>query len=396
MIVIGQPGSRSTATTNSANSPMNWLHACVFLAIILSGPVRAEVPFGWIGNGHTNAYALQAWTFELSGSLAAVNETIDVFNFRERLLTGNQRLVGNTGDLKGSSGELRLGVWPSLELFYRESEQELTVNLGEISSADIENLDGVLFSQRQAYGAKWVFYDAVNQDLAYPWTSVALEFTRTRNRSRDFGGDLAGISTSPTSGVFFDPPSRFALDRLQDDGWQARLLVSQALGASSTATLWAGVGKATASSGTRWDVDIAVLRDAFFQTFDSEETQFRVGASVNWQYFPRMPVQVGYEFIEIAERSQLIQRGSSSFSRYLPGFLRGDNLADGVTRNHALYGSINWWLNPNIYISGVGKLLSNQFTGVIPHYNNPLSGSFADVPYGYVEVKLGFRFAGIE
>jgi hypothetical protein len=37
------------------------------------------------------------------------------------------------------------------------------------------------------------------------------------------------------------------------------------------------------------------------------------------------------------------------------------------------------------------KLFSNQFLGLIPHYSNPLSGSFSDQPYGYAGVHLGFR-----
>ena len=372
---------------------MRSLFLCFAAAAALSPkPALADQPFGWVGIGQPSAYALQAGEFELSGSLARVNDTVDVLNFRDELLAGNARLVGNTGDLKGSGGELRLGVWRSLELFYRQNTQALTVNIGPISNTEVDNLDSELRTDSEAYGAKWVFFEALNQDRSQAWTSAALELSRTKNVSDDFGGDLAGIRFSATGGVSFDPPGRFGLDRLRDEGWQARVLFSTALSASTGATLWAGYGEAKASSGTSWDVDVSFLRNAFLQTFDSHEAQYTLGASLNWQYLPRFPVQIGYEYIRIADRELAIVRGDGRFSESIPSFLRGDQLATSETRNHTLYGSVSWWATPRIYLGVRGKLFSSQFTGVIPHYNNPLSSGFNDIAYGYVALKLGIKF----
>ena len=179
------------------------------------------------------------------------------------------------------------------------------------------------------------------------------------------------------------------MDRLRDKGWQARVLLSRPFGEFATASLWAGYGEADSSSGTSSEIDLSFLRNAFLQTFDVRETQYRLGASLNWQRFPRLPVQIGYEYIDIADREQDIVSGNSTL---IPSFLRGDNLADSSSSNHTLYGSVNWWITPQLYIGATGNLFSSQFTGVIPHYNNPLSSSFAD-SYGYVELKLGFKFS---
>lgn len=363
------------------------------VALASPAPIRADVPFGWIGNHHVDAYSLGVGEFGLSGNFGAVNDTLDVLNLRDKLLAGSERLVGNSGDLSSRGGELRVGIWESLEFFYRESTQDLTLNLGTITSAEVENLDNQLHTRTQAAGAKWVFFDARNQDRSYPWASAALELTYNRNHSDDFGGYLAGLRTSATGGVIFDPPGRFALDRLQDEGWQARILLSNALGNSTTATIWAGYGEASASSGTSWDIDISFLRDAFQQTFDTEETQYSLGFSVNWQYFPRLPVQIGYEYIGITDRQLDIVRADNRFSNYLPSFLRGDQLSSSETRNHTLYGTVSWWVTPTIFVGAGGKLFSSQFTGIIPHFTNPLSGGFSDIAYGYLEFNMGMRFA---
>jgi len=372
---------------------MRLLTSLCVLASVPASPAQAEQPFGWTGIGHPSAYALAPGEFELSGNLLRVDDTIDFLNLRNDLLAGNQRLVGNSGDLDGRGGELRLGVWDSLEMFYRQTGQDLALNIGPVSSADIDNLDTQLRTEREAYGVKWVFFESLNQDLSQPWTSAALELTSSQNRSDDFGGDLAGFRFSATGGVTFDPPGRFGLDRLRDEGWGARLLFSSALNASTTTTAWAGYGQTEASSGTSWDIDVGFFRDAFLQTFDIEESQYRLGASVNWQYFPRLPVQVGYEYIAITDRKQTIKRGEGSLSRLIPSFLNGGGLAESETRNHTVYGSVNWWVTPQIYLGAGGKLFSSQFTGIIPHYNNPLSSSFSDITYGYVELKLGVKFS---
>ena len=372
---------------------MRLLTSLCVLASVPASPAQAEQPFGWTGIGHPSAYALAPGEFELSGNLLRVDDTIDFLNLRNDLLAGNQRLVGNSGDLDGRGGELRLGVWDSLEMFYRQTGQDLALNIGPVSSADIDNLDTQLRTEREAYGVKWVFFESLNQDLSQPWTSAALELTSSQNRSDDFGGDLAGFRFSATGGVTFDPPGRFGLDRLRDEGWGARLLFSSALNASTTTTAWAGYGQTEASSGTSWDIDVGFFRDAFLQTFDIEESQYRLGASVNWQYFPRLPVQVGYEYITITNREQTIKRGEGSFSRLIPSFLSGGGLAESETRNHTLYGSVNWWVTPQVYLGAGGKLLSSQFTGIIPHYNNPLSGGFSDITYGYLEIELGVKFS---
>ena len=372
---------------------MRLLTSLCVLATVSASPAQAEQPFGWTGIGHPSAYALAPGEFELSGNLLRVDDTIDFLNLRNDLLAGNQRLVGNSGDLDGRGGELRIGVWDSLELFYRQTDQDLVLNIGPVSSADIDNLDTQLRTEREAYGIKWVFFESLNQDLSQPWTSAALELTSSQNRSDDFGGDLAGFRFSATGGVRFDPPGRFGLDRLRDEGWGARLLFSSALNASTTTTAWAGYGQTEASSGTSWDIDVGFFRDAFLQTFDIEESQYRLGASVNWQYFPRLPVQVGYEYIAITDRKQTVKRGKGSLSGLIPSFLNGGGLAESETHNHTVYGSVNWWVTPQIYLGAGGKLFSSQFTGIIPHYNNPLSSSFSNITYGYVELKLGVKFS---
>lgn len=351
-------------------------------------PVSATEPWGWVGNDHVSAYTLQPWEFELSGSLQRVNDSLDVLNLREDLLAGSNRLSSDSGDFKGVRGELRIGVWQGLELFYQRHDHDMTLRLQD-DRLDIIDVDQALKTDRSAFGAKWVFYESTQVDRSRPWTSAALELTRTRSHSQNFGGFLEFVRFSPTANIRLDPPQRFDLNRLKDDGWKARVIYSHGLGQTTALSWWAGYGKIDSSSGTDTSFEQPAIRTAFLQTFDTRESLYYAGVSLNWQAIGRLPVQIGYEYLNISQREQQIV---SSNSALVPSFLRGSNLSASADNNHTAYGRISWWVTPAIYTSLSGKLFKNQFVGVLPHFNNPLSARFSETPYGYLEWSLGFKF----
>ena len=365
--------------------------ASIFLLSLVPGFATAQQPFGWVSNGHTSAFTLAPGEFELSGTLIRVNDTIDFLNLREELLpgAGNNRLTADSGDLDGTRGELRLGIWQGLEVFYQRQQQNLTAKLPPDSRIDIIDLDESLETTSERYGVKWVFYESANRNRARPWRSAALELSGSKNRSRNFGGLLETIRFSPSVIVQLDPPQRFDLDRLKDDGWNAKLINSHGLGDNTTLSYWAGYGEIDSSSGTSSQIEQTALKEAFLQTFDISENLIYAGASVNWQGIPRLPLQLGYEYIRINSRSQQIQ---STNSTLVPSFLRGRNLTSSATDNHTLYGTASWWFTPSLYASISGKVYRNQFVGIIPHYNNPLSSRFSDTVYGYMEMSIGLKF----
>lgn len=361
----------------------------VSAAVLSSSTAFAQTPAGWISNDHTSAYTLAPGSFELTGSLLKVDDSIDFLDLRDDLLSSNTRLIDNSGDLDGSRGELRVGVWRGLELFYRRQDQDMTLKLNQPARADIVGMDQELQTRSSSYGLNWVFYEAAPGNRNSPWRSASLELSRIDNESKDFGGRLERVRLNANTSVSFDPPQRFALDRLQDEGWQARLIYTMPIRNNTAMSVWAAYGQLDSSSGTSTEIDLPSVAQAFEQRFDAEETLFKLGVSFNWQHFPRLPVQFGYEYINVQDRKQTIL---SSNSTLLPSFLRGTNLGKSESTNHTAYASASWWVTPNVYLGLSGKLFKHQFVGVMPHYNNPLSSSFSDTLYGYAEFRLGLKF----
>lgn len=376
--------------TDTRSAPLLRPAVVAFILFALPPVSLAQQPNGWISNGHTSAYTLAPGEFELTGSMLRVDDTIDFLNMREDLLSGTSRLVDNSGDLEGFRGELSVGVWRGLELFYSQQEQDLTLKVGNTAQAEIEDLSQKLTTISKRWGGRFVFYENRSNNGTSRVSSASLELSRLDNRSKDFEGYIKSVSFGPNTAVSFDPAQRFAMDNLKDDGWQAKLIYSRPLGNTSAVSLWAGYGEADATSGTSTDISFSVIQDAFLQTFEVSETQYMAGFSLNFQPIERLPIQVGYEYTHISDRQTQINSSNSSI---VPSFLRGSNLANSASDNHTAYGNVSWWLSPQLYTSLSGKLFRNQFVGIMPHFNNPLSARFSETVYGYVELRLGLKLS---
>ncbi len=364
------------------------LELLAFLVCIATNPhAVADTPLGWVNNYSDSAYTTTANRFEVSLATLRVNDTIDFLDVREELLVGNRALVGKSGDLKGSSISLHYGLLEHLSLFGRVQQQQLTAELGEINSLDVIDIDTALDTSMWEAGFKWVLYEA---DLLAPnnrHTALSIEAKYNHNESDSY--DVL-VSSAQVDGfeVIFANPQTFAVDRLEDEGWSMRLRYSTSLGRTLVGTIWAGYGENSATAGTSSDLASATIASYFEQQFDQEETYYYAGLSLNAQFIPRLPLTLSYEYIRLnsVDFSQVPETPPS----FLPRFLTGTG-SQQESANHTLKARMSYWITPRLHVSLLGNLFANQFVGLIPHYNNPLTGSFSSLPYGYIGVELGIN-----
>lgn len=375
----------------SLNFPARALLVCGISSLILALPnsARADTPLGWISSGNPSAYTIDRFSFELSGAKLLVNDTIDFLNIRQDLLAGQQKLVGNSGDLDGERLEFHVGLTEDLALFYTRQQQDLTVNLGTISSVNLVDISKSLETQMESVGLKWIFWrgNLLNADNRF--SAAALEVSGFANKTKDFDVTVSDIYYSNFT-ISFRDNATFSVADLQDDGWKARMIYTWPFPvfADATATVWAGYGESNATSATTSNITSQTIKNFFEQQFEVAEEYYYLGASLNWNLTPRLPLTVNYEYIRI---------NASDFSRNpdpprsgLPGFLTQSPAS--LSGNHTVSGSLAYWLTPSINLSLTGNLYSNQFLGILAHYSNPLSGSFVDKPYGFIGLRLGFNF----
>ena len=360
------------------------------IAALTGSAAQADSPLGWVHTDHISAYTLNERTFELSLGALAVNEDLDFLDVREDLLAGTRQLEGDSGDISGNNLELHVGIMPWLSAYYRRQQSDLVIDIGEVRSINLLDLDDGLVTTSQSYGFKWAIFESGNFDRARPWGAVSLEVARTANKTDNFTGVLDRITLNSNLVISFTNPQNFEVDQMEDDGWLARLLYSFPVSPTLSATTWAGFAENEAQSGTRSDIPVPSLASAFEQSFKTDNSQLLLGASLVWQITPRMPLQLSYEYIRLNDSD--LEVTSNPNNVLLPSFLRADNLGTvSAEDNHTLRGSLTYWITPQFTVSLTGKLFSNQFLGIIPHYTNPLSASFSDQPYGYAGINLGFR-----
>jgi len=380
-----------TPFRHPARPPLRLSLPLVAVLALQGGYAAADAPLGWLHNDHPSAYTLDAMRFDISLAALAVNDDIDFLDVREDLLAGTRKLVGDSGDLSGHKAEIQFGVHATLSVFYRRQQQDLTIELGDITSINLLALDDSLQTTSSAYGLKWNFYEAAYPDAARPWRTASLELTRTQNRTKDFTGTLNRITLDNNLTINFTQPQTFRVQDMDDDGWQARLLYSMPNSDRISSNFWIGYAETEASSGTGSDIVAPSLAPAFEQRFKVDDGKLLLGGGIHWQITPRLPLQLSYEYIRLNKTDVQVTANPSNV--LLPSFLRADNLDSVDTRdNHTLTGTLSYWASPQINVSLVGKLFSNQFLGIIPHYNNPLSGSFSEKPYGYAGLQVGVRF----
>lgn len=392
---VSTPNKNHPRTTHRKSQPyfMNMTRTSSLIGTCFIGTLQgslafADSPLGFIHSDNPSAYTIPAWDYEITLAGLAVNDTIDFLDVRKDLLAGTRKLVGDSGDLTGRRAEMHLGLTSYLSAFYRRQEQDLKIELGSIASVNLLDIDDGLSTTMTAYGLKWNFYEAGYSDNGNPWHAASLELTRTSNKTKDYEGVIDKLKVDANLSVSFITPETFRLQQMEDDGWEARLLYSIPLGEKISTSFWAGYAENEATSGTGSSIVDSFLAPAFEQSFRTQEKHVLLGASVNWPITPRMPLQLSYEYVRINDAE--LTADVNALNSLLPSFLRGNNLNTAGTRdNHTLRGSLSYWVTPYAHISLIGKLYSNQFLGIIPHYNNPLSGSFAENPYGYAGIQIG-------
>lgn len=348
----------------------------------------ADTPLGWVNSSNMSAYTTTAGDLELSASLQAVNGAIDFLDIREDLFASNQRLQGKSGDLRGNKFEVHYGITDYLSLFGRHQEHSLVVDLGEIASANIVDIDGSLDTTQQEIGLKWTLFEA---DLLNPdnrQTAFSLMITGFRNETKDFDALIDQLNFTNLT-IFFADPTTFSVSSMEDQGWTARAFYTRPLERLGIASVWMGYGESSATSGTSTNAVNGTIKRLFTQDFEVKEEYFYLGASLNFLLTPRWPVSLSYEYIDIAESR--FQRDPVTPVTQLPGFLSSSG-PSAEHANHTLQGRISYWLTPQLNVSFSGNLFSNQFLGRLPHYNNPLGESFSAAPYGFIGAELGYRF----
>ena len=366
------------------------LAAAIATASLVAGSMSAAVadtPVGWVSADNYGAYTLGTLDFELHLGGIAMNDGLDFSNSRDDILSNASLLEGEDRDIAGSVIDFQLGLTSFLTVFYRHQATDLGIEFAYTPSVGLVSMDDELQTDTDAYGLRWNIYES-GRNRGNAWTATSLEVSFSESSSDDFSGTYNGV-TIQDQFTPFGTDGSFTLQDLEDEAWKVRLIHTAPISRSVAGTVWAGYSETEATASTSVSA-VNLLPPTIVQGFETETSQYTLGGSLNWQITARMPLQLSYEFIKVQDRDDSMLL-NPVLDPYLPDFLQAANLGDPEDENHVISANLSYWLTRNITVSLTGKVFSNHFLGVTPHYHNPLTAAFAQESYSYAGLHLGIK-----
>lgn len=346
------------------------------------GPTFCATYPGWLVQDTPMAFTLKQGEGELTAQWLLVNSTIDFLDIRGNLTGGSKLFTDNSGDLNGGRFTFNLGVLPSIMVFYRGQKHEIVTEFGESHTFGSVNSDHGINTWSHEAGLRWNFLDVPAHALSF-----AIEGAWLKHTSRDFSFTFLRVDAGDTI-LQFSSPKEIRLSSLSDDGWRARLIGSILFGDTFLLNFWAGYESIDASSAVSTTISYEPIKKNFDRRYSIKEDQFHLGIGMIWQVLPRVPLEVYYDYLRLWRSEHASGApNTSTLSRYTnPEGLTPEN------SNHILTGKIGYWLTPNLNINFEGKLMTNQFLGIVPHYNNTITSRFFHQIYGYIGLGVGYAF----
>ena len=352
------------------------------LLLTISGYVFAATYPGWLIQDTPMAFTPNQWEGEITADYLLVNDSIDILNIRENLTGGSHLFKGNSGDLSGGRFIFNLGVLPSVMAFYKGQYHEIVTELGESGTFGEVNSDHGIDTWSHEAGLRWNFLQMPKRDLSF-----AIEGAYLKHSSGDFSFSFMEINNENTK-IQFTKPEKIVLSDLSDDGWRMRIIGSKVFGDSFCLNMWVGFESLNASSAVSTTITYQPIKENFDRKFNTDESQWRMGMGMIWQLTPRIPVEFQYEYLKInRDEHSTGAPNTSSLARYTnpTGLTPEDS-------NSILTGKIGYWITPKMNINFEAKFMTNQFLGIIPHYNNTITSRFFDKSYGYISIGVGYAF----
>ncbi len=294
------------------------------------------------------AYFLSKGQLEVSAFYRTVNDTVDVFNFKESATSGDN--IGTLGDYHGLQGIFHFGLREGLQISYKGGLQEL--GLGR-SRGDVEVAShDVMLKQRLVVETSW-----------YP--TVALGAFYRGNRGEN-------IANPPLPLL---PQGTLTFGGLEDDSYGVTLLASKSFFTRWSIHALAEYSRTNVNSELEIDpggLGASVLMDLadILEESDYHSNNFAIGFGGVFKVSPKVVVSADYKRIQV-NRSGESRKPAKEFN------------SNNVLSWRLSYLSREW-----LAFSVNGIYYTNQFLGEIPSLYNATTASKFNKDYGYLGIGI--------
>lgn len=324
-----------------------------WLCCLSAAPVLAEyidnIPPGLpLYTDVPTAYLLSKGQLEVSASYRTVNDTVDIFGFKESAIPGDN--IGTLGDYHGLQGIFHFGLRDGLQISYKGELREL--GLGR-SRGDVEvTSHDVMLKQRLVVEDSW-----------YP--TVALGAFYRGNRGEN-------IANPPLPLL---PQGTITFGGIEDDSYGVTLLASKSFSTRWSIHALAEYSKTNVNSEFGIDpagLGASVLMDLadILEESDYQSDNFTIGFGGVFQITPKFVVSADYKRIQV---------NRSGESRTPPKAFNSNN----VVAWRLSYLTRSW-----LAFSVNGSYFTNQFLGEIHSLYNATTARKFNKDYGYLGIGI--------
>ena len=351
------------------------------LSILIPSQLLAIGYPDWVFEDLPSAFILKKGMVELTGFYLVVNDTLDIFDVREKELGDSNLFQAGIGDYSGFKGIANYGLTNWLMLHYSYQYGDMDTTLGSSST-----FKGLASSDTLSTGSHNAGFrlNILSEGRKAP--ALALEAAYSRNYSDDALITFTGISTGGTK-IDFIERQNIRMSDLSDEGVEFRLLISKTM-SRVTPTVWAGYSRYRANTKISTSITFLPIKENFDRKLDMDEEAFSLGVGLGVQFIERLPIFLSYRFLALDRDIKMDTPFNTSI---LARYTNPDNM-DKEKQNHIFSGKIMYWITPHINLGLEGWLYTNHFLGIVPHYNNPFTNRFFDKMYGYLGIGLGVIF----
>jgi len=306
------------------------------------------------------AYSLGKGVLEFTLFTEAMNDTIDVFDFKQRSVGDNLDLksLGNFGNYQNYGGIFNFGLTNRIMLSVKLEFPKIDYGIDDL---DITRLNA---------GLKWTFLEENN---VLPALAIGAGYRNDRgdNIKRRFSSIT--INAEGTELNFnFTNPQTITISGVKDETFMVNLYASKYLFNDFAVHTFAGYGKTNVTSDFSTSLKIDKVQN-LLKNLEYDEDDFTIGFGFHYKITDWIVLNGNYRFV------------------YLDRDIDSE-ISDGEKRNDIVDVKLNFILGKYISMTLDGKYLRHNFVGEIPFIYNKFTAKQSSHEYGYAGVGFTVHY----
>ncbi len=332
-----------------------------------------------------HSFTLPKDRVEIRTSFYKINDTLDIFNIKEKEL-GSLSRFGALGDMTGYEFKLGYGISDKINLNYKYEYMKIDYGSGNY----IKNKQNDIFLRFKLYSNPYTFFNAFSFDTGFLKNSSSpLDVKEESVLNSMISKILPGIPLSIHNGVInYKDTSLILYDEnenklypfikvgdLEDSSYYFRFILGKRF-SSGKMDFYIGYKKSDITTSISIEPKEHHLIQEAIKKFDinipnlnRDEKSYMAGVNFALEYKSFL-LEGGYEYVYIDRDAELSCQKS----------------------NHIIKMSVSKIISDDLLVYIGGEILVNQFNSVIPYLYNIYTQTQFDKKYGYAKIGFVYTF----